>query len=64
MTKETIFAYTAPGSNYPAYVNISREGGQVTIIARGPADGYNCGHTVQVRVPLEAFNETNLLSKP
>src|SRR5690349_3686238 len=34
MTKEVLFAWTAPGSNYPAYVNFSREGDTTTVIAR------------------------------
>lgn len=57
MPRETLFAWTAPGSHYPAYANFSRDGDQVVITARGPADGYQCGHTVEVKVPEDAFRE-------
>lgn len=35
MTKELIGAYTKPGSEYPGYVNVSRDGETVTLIVRG-----------------------------
>lgn len=62
---ETLFAWTAPGSNYPAYLNISRDGDQVIVTVRAEAwmdnDGLNVGQTITIRTPADAFKETGLL---
>lgn len=50
-----LFAYTAPGTNYPNYMALNRnEDGSLVLDARGPAtaDG-KCGATIQVPVPRE-----------
>ena len=46
-----IFAWTAPGANYPAFVSINDRDGKITLDARGPveADG-KCGQTIQIQL--------------
>lgn len=54
---EVFFAWTAPGSNYPEYVNIQSDGTTVFVNVRGAPDVRNqrAGYTVQVKVPVEAW---------
>jgi len=53
-----IFAYTAPGGNYPEYVSINvdndKDGNQVTLTVRSQAksDG-SCGDTVSIALTPE-----------
>lgn len=51
MEKENIYAYTAPGCNYPEFVSVNREeNGDVKLIVRGkPKDG-KCGETVSITI--------------
>ncbi len=53
-----IFAWTAPGANYPAFVSINDRHGTITLDARGPiqADG-KCGETVQIELPTRQLAE-------
>lgn len=58
--KETLYAWTAPGSNYPAYVNISKEGGLITVTVRNPSwldrNHHVCGDTATAYIPAHEFS--------
>ncbi|MDE2096840.1 MAG: hypothetical protein KGL39_06295 [Patescibacteria group bacterium] len=54
-----IFAWTAPGANYPAFVSINDRGADgITLDARGPVqpDG-KCGETIQITLPVRQLAE-------
>jgi hypothetical protein len=54
-----IFAWTAPGANYPAFVSINQQAdGTFTLDARQPvqADG-SCGVTISIPLPLRELAE-------
>lgn len=65
MTRETLFSWTAPGSNYPRYVNVSRDGEDVifTIREASGVDG-KCGHTSSICIPVDALKEGWPLPSP
>lgn len=58
--RRNLAAYTAPGSNYPQYVSINRDGDRVSITVREPAKQSNvdgamvpkCGETVTATISL------------
>ena len=54
---DTIFAWTAPGSHFPEYVNLSLDGDSIVVTVRPKPDGDCCGETKYVRVPLDAWKE-------
>lgn len=55
---DTIFAWTAPGANYPSYVNLSLKDGCIVVTVRTHANRLGqCGETVSVEVPLDAWKE-------
>lgn len=56
----TIYAWTAPGANYPAYVNVSdatdeRGNCTIAITVRGPMVGDKPGETVAVTLPSDEW---------
>lgn len=55
--RKNLAAFTPPGINYPPYVSIYQEDGEVEIIVRSPvnADG-RCGDTASIRVSLQDFD--------
>jgi hypothetical protein len=55
-----IFAYTAPGCNYPEYISINIQDGQITVTARGVAQNGECGQTVCV--PMSAAEVRKMAS--
>ncbi len=59
-TSTSTAAYTLPGSNYPGYINVTRDGGHVTIILRAEATEYmgnpQPGLTTELRIPESAWN--------
>ena len=57
MPNDTIFAWTAPGSHYPEYVNLCREGEAIRVTVREKPRGEYCGNTNSVLVPLDAWKE-------
>jgi hypothetical protein len=47
-----IFAYTAPGSNYPEFVSLNQQAdGSITLSVRGPAIVAACGPQAEVTLP-------------
>lgn len=52
---KNIFAYTAPGSNYPETLSINeQDDGSVTIDVRAPASAHgSCGDVVRMSIPQE-----------
>lgn len=54
---KTLFAWTAPGSNYPEYVNIATDAeGMVVVSVREPSPKHGqCGQTVAARIPAAQF---------
>jgi hypothetical protein len=57
---DNLFAWTAPGSNYPPFVSINRKGDEiyVTVRATPPTKGA-CGDTITVLTPADAWKETS-----
>lgn len=55
---DNIFAYTAPGCNYPEFVSVNIRDGKVVLTARAAAkaDGA-CGDTVDVDLPPQVVRE-------
>ena len=56
----TIFAWTAPGSFYPAYINIADDDvdgeASIRITVRGPSKGNcPCGETVSIALPAAEY---------
>lgn len=46
------FAYTAPGSSYPAFVSLNERDGSMVLSVRGPRkNNGDCGDTVEVSIP-------------
>jgi hypothetical protein len=58
--RRNLFAYTAPGVNYPEYISINFEDGHLSVTVRNPAkeDG-SCGETASVTLPV---GESNILA--
>jgi hypothetical protein len=48
-----IFAYTAPGSNFPEYVSINRRGEKIYITVRAPSGG----PTAEMHLPYDHLDE-------
>lgn len=59
MAKETVFAWTAPGSTYPEYVNLTRDGALMVVTVRASplinSEGYECGRLTTIRLPFDEF---------
>jgi hypothetical protein len=53
MNDRNIFAFTAPGSNYPEYVSINRRDEEIYITVRAP----NGGPTAEMRLPYDQLDE-------
>lgn len=53
MDDRNIFAYTAPGSNFPEYVSINRRNEEIYITVRSPGGG----HTAEMRLPYDQLDE-------
>lgn len=50
--QKNIFAYTAPGSEYPEYVSLNEREGSVVLTLRGPKNARgHVGETVDVTLP-------------
>ena len=53
-----IFAYTAPGCNYPEYISVNTDDEKnVMFTVRGPAQNGECGHTVCIKLTAKQFDE-------
>lgn len=51
-----IFAYTAPGANYPEFLSINLvEGGSVELTVRSPAKDGVCGNAATVTLSPKEF---------
>ena len=53
MSQVNIYAYTAPGADFPEYVSVNRVAGGVEITVRSPKG--QGGHTSTVRLSFEEY---------
>jgi hypothetical protein len=53
MDNRNIFAFTAPGSNFPEYVSINRRDEEIYITVRSPSGG----HTAEMRLPYDQLDD-------
>lgn len=55
---KNLFAYTAPGCNYPEFISVNREVNQTEVIVRSAAWGDGtCGNTASIKLTPEQVTE-------
>lgn len=56
MERTNVYAYTAPGSNYPEYISINRtsDGMEITVRSHAKQDGA-CGDTASIILSNEEY---------
>lgn len=57
MDDRNIFAYTAPGANYPEYVSVNRRSEEIYITVRSPAKEGAEGATAEMRLPYTELDD-------
>lgn len=52
-----LYAFTAPTSNYPPYINATVKGDKVVLIVRGSSQDGECGPSASIEMDRAHFRE-------